>query len=106
MACSMRRSHGPSVNVRKPIICCSMPVPQLLDFSVWPTIQGGTRNQRQIASTENPRDSSSCASDGLMPSVPASVPPSRSGASPRSMEPAKFFLNSSRWPGFRKFVIL
>ena len=53
-----------------------MPLPQLVDFSVWPTMKGGTRNQRQIDSTLNARVSSSCASFGLMPTISISVPPS------------------------------
>ncbi|MOA04665.1 hypothetical protein D3C78_1242330 [compost metagenome] len=99
IACSIRVSHGRRVKVRKPIICCSMPVPQLVDFSEWPTMNGGTRNQRQISSTLKARDSSSWASFGLMPMVLASIPPSSSGDSPAFSAPEmalRLARNSSR----------
>src|SRR3546814_4572642 len=46
--------------------CCSRPAPQLVDFSVWPTMKGGTPKKRHISSTEKARLSSICASSGLI----------------------------------------
>ena len=66
MDCSMRTHQGRSTKMMKPIICCSMPVPQLVLFSLWPTMKGGTRNQRHTSSTLKPRVASSSASCGFM----------------------------------------
>ncbi|MNI68095.1 hypothetical protein D3C73_1237690 [compost metagenome] len=66
MLCSIRFIQGSRVKLRKPSICCSMPVPQLVLFEVWPTIHGGVRNQRQISSTLKARVCSICASSGVI----------------------------------------
>ncbi len=42
IACSIRFRRLRSVKVTKPMVCCSRPVPQLVDFSVWPIMCGGT----------------------------------------------------------------
>ncbi|KEA10122.1 hypothetical protein BH77_32280 [Pseudomonas aeruginosa C2773C] len=81
-----------------------MPVPQELDFSDWPTMKGGTLNQRQISSTLNARDSRSWASLGLIPMVLASMPPSSRGDLPALMAPltsARLSRNSVRCSLFR-----
>ena len=71
------------------MFCCSRPVPQEVVFSVYPTMKGGTRYQRQSSSTENARDSSICASSGFMVTCLYSMPPSRSIARPAFITPAK-----------------
>src|SRR3546814_9658051 len=73
-----------------PSVCCSRPVPQLVDFSVWPTMKGGTPKKRHISSTEKARLSSICASSGLIVSCCHCMSRSSNIGRPACNEPANF----------------
>ena len=73
-----------------PIDCCSIPVPQLVDFSVSISMCGGTPNMRAISDTWNRRDSRNCASTGGIVSWWNFAPLSRTITSCADFMPARF----------------